>query len=79
MRQAALNGAGNPSGMSVTPSQFCACSIGGAHVDCSTSCGSGTQLKYLEVDVSMPFATAINYPGLPTVINVNRTSIVRIQ
>src|SRR5580704_4510383 len=41
MQNAALTDAGNPSGMTATASQFCACSIGGASQSCPPTCSSG--------------------------------------
>lgn len=75
----ALASAQNPADMTVTPSQFCTCSIGGPQISCPATCPGGTAATYLRVDVTEPFSTTIAYPGLPSVMTVTRTSIVRLE
>src|SRR5262249_51528636 len=79
MRNAALDNAGNPSSMTATASQFCACSIGGARQGCPASCASGNAQTYIQVDVGMPYTTLASYPGIPSPLNLRATSIVRVQ
>jgi Flp pilus assembly protein TadG len=79
MQDAALADAGNPSGMTATASQFCACSIGGANVSCPATCSSGNPETYIQMVVSMPYQTMFSYPGVPAVTNLTSTSTVRVQ
>ena len=79
MQNAALANAGNPDGMMATASQFCSCSIGGARESCPAPCPSGNPETYIEVDVSMPFNTLFNCPGIPPVTNLRASSVMRVQ
>ncbi|HLJ49917.1 MAG TPA: TadE/TadG family type IV pilus assembly protein [Bryobacteraceae bacterium] len=83
MQTAAYNdagyAAGNSAGFSATATQFCTCSIGGASVDCNSSCGSSALEKYIQVSTSMPFSTLLSIPGLPQTINQTATSTIRVQ
>ena len=79
MQNAALACTGNPSGMTATASQFCACSIGGTKVSCPATCASGNPETYIQVDVAMPYTTIASYPGVPAVTNLAAHSIVRVQ
>ena len=79
MQNAALANAGTPSGMTATASQFCACSIGGAQQSCPATCSSGLPETYVQMVVAMPYTTEFSYPGIPHVINLSASSIVRVQ
>ncbi len=79
MQNAALAAAANPSGMTATASQFCACSIGGAQQSCPATCSSGSPETYIEMKISMPYNTLFSYPGVPAVTNLAGTSVVRVQ
>lgn len=80
MQNAALQDAGNPAGMVVNATQFCACSIGGSQVPCPADCsGGGSAETYIQVTVSMPFTGTLSYPGVPQTIQVSTTSAVRVQ
>lgn len=79
MQNAALANAGSPAGMAATASQFCACSIGGAQQGCPATCSSGSPETYIQMVVSMPYATTISYPGIPQVTNLSGRSVVRVQ
>lgn len=79
MQNAALTDAGSPAEMTATATQFCACGIGGARVSCPATCGTGNPETYIEVDVSMPYNTIANYPGVPASTTLKASSIVRVQ
>jgi len=79
MQNAALSDAGGPAGMTATASQFCTCAIGGTRQSCPATCPSGSPEIYIQMDVSMPYATIASYPGVPAVTNLAASSIVRVQ
>lgn len=79
IHDSALANAQNPTDMTVTPAQFCTCSIGGPQISCPATCPGGSAATYLRVDVTKPFNTMIAYPGLPSTINITRTSVVRLE
>jgi Flp pilus assembly protein TadG len=79
MQNAALANAGSPAGMTVTASQFCACSIGGATQGCPATCSSGNPETYIQVVVTWPYNTIASYPGIPSTTNLSGTSVVRVQ
>ena|ERR1051326_3975645 len=79
MQNAALADAPNAPGLSAIASQFCTCSIGGAHLTCPASCDTGTSMTYIEVDASLPFTATLTFPGMPSTMTLSRSSIVRVQ
>ena len=79
MQNAALASAGNPTGMTATATQFCACSIGGSAQSCPATCSSGSPETYIQMTVTMPYSTMYSYPGVPAVTNLSGTSTVRVQ
>lgn len=80
MQNAATADEPNAPGLSATASQFCTCSIGGAHLSCPATCDGGTAAQtYIEVDASLPFTATLTYPGTETTTTLTATSIVRVQ
>ena len=79
MQNAATADAPNAPGLTATASQFCTCSIGGAHTSCPATCDGGDPETYIEVDTSLPFTATLTFPGAPKVVNLTSTSVVRVQ
>jgi Flp pilus assembly protein TadG len=76
----ALAATGNYPGATAVATQICACSIGGAHVSCPASCGaSGTPETYVQVVVTIPFQTVINYPWVPNPITISQYDVKAVQ
>ena len=79
MQNAGLADAQNPTGLTVTATQFCACSIGGSHTTCPATCTTGSNQTYIQVTASMPWSTAFNFPGVPHTNTLTSVSVVRVQ
>lgn len=79
MQNAALADAQNASGLTITATQFCACSLGGTHTTCPATCSTGSNETYIQVTASMPFSTSFSYPGVPSTNTLTTTSVVRVQ
>jgi len=69
-------GTGNPSGLSVSVSQFCSCSPGGAQVACSDTCSG--KLVYVQVTATEPFQTIAAWPWVPQPLNLTRSGTIRV-
>ena len=80
MQQAALNDAGNISGVTVAATSYCEC-LDGTSVTCSTGSCSGTSVPptYLKVTTNATFATLFAYPFVPSSVALSGLSIQRIQ
>jgi hypothetical protein len=68
--------AGNPSGLNVSVSQFCTCSVGGSTVACSSTCT--TKLVYVQLTTTMPFTTLAPWPYIPQPLNLTRSATIRV-
>jgi len=79
MQNAAANDAGNVSGITAVASNTCYCSLGGLPTTCPASCGSGSPITYVTVQVTVPFSAYFNYPWMPTLPSVSTTESVRVQ
>lgn len=79
MQTAALNDTGNYPGATAVASQWCACSVGGPVVDCSTTCNNSKLLKYVQVQVTIPYTTVISYPTLPNPVNITQSAVGPVQ
>lgn len=80
MQTAALNDTGNYPGATAVATQFCTCSIGGTQTTCPASCGSSsTYQEYIQVQVTIPYNTVINFPWLPNPISITQTACARVQ
>jgi Flp pilus assembly protein TadG len=79
MQNAAIADAIGLSGFTATASSFCTCSAGGSAVSCSTVCGSGAILIYVQVQTSAPFKTLFPYPGVPSSTTVKSSVTMRAQ
>ena len=79
MQTAALNDAGNPSGMTARASSYCTCSSGGAAIACNSTCSGGNPYMYVKVDVSSNFSTVVNYWLIPSSFTVSSSAIMRAQ
>ena len=66
-------------GMNVSSDSFCTCTFGGAPINCSLSCFSGTKRTYVRVSTALPFQTLLQYPLLPGSTTLRASAIVRIQ
>ena len=80
MTQAALDSAGDLTGVTVTPERFCLCADGSS-VDCITGvCNpEGVPQVYVRVTAQKTFTTLFPYPGIPGTTNLNRQATVRLQ
>jgi Flp pilus assembly protein TadG len=67
------------SGVTATATQFCACSVGGAHVTCPATCSTGSAETYLQLQVTIPYASMFKYPFIPDPLNLTGLSVVRLQ
>ena len=79
METAAKEDAGNVTGMTATASQTCACSIGGAPVDCPAACNTGLAQTYIKVTVTIPIVMSFSYDWMPAVNSMSGFSMVRVQ
>ena len=79
MQNAALNDAGNATGVTAVGSNTCYCSVGGLPTTCPASCGSTSPITYVTVKVTVPFTAYFNYPWMPTLPSITTTSSVRVQ
>ena len=79
MQTAAVNDAGNVTGLTATASQFCTCSNGNAQ-KCSSGKGNCQDWRtYVEVDTQASYQTLISYPGIPSPITVTGKAVMRAQ
>ena len=74
---AVTTAAGNLSGLNVSTSQFCTCSIGGAQVACSSNCSG--KATYVQVTSTVPFRTVSAWPLVPNTITISTSGAVRVQ
>jgi len=79
MQNAAVNDAGNYTGVTAVASQTCACTLGGAAVSCPATCSNQGESAetYIKVTVTIPFTPLL--PFTPTPASASGTSIVRVQ
>jgi Flp pilus assembly protein TadG len=79
MQSAALNDAGNASGVTATGSNTCYCYTG-TSVDCPADCsGGGSAMTYITVKVTVPFTPLFPYPWMPSVTSMSTSNSVRVQ
>ena len=80
MQQAALNDAGNISGVTATATTYCEC-LDGTAVSCSTGSCNGTTKPpaYVKVSTIATFATLFSYPYVPSSVALTGVSVQRIQ
>jgi Flp pilus assembly protein TadG len=77
---AALNDAGNATGVTAVGSNTCYCTMGGTPTTCPASCGSGgSAITYVTVSVTAPFTSVFNYSWMPAVPSITTTNSVRVQ
>ena len=79
MQTAALSATGNYTGATATASEFCACSIGGSHVNCPATCTTGSPETYIQVVVTVPFVSILKYPWVPNPISISQLACTRVQ
>ncbi|SRR5579883_174319 len=79
MQTAALQATGNYNGATAVASQFCACSVGGAHVDCPASCDTGSPETYVQVVVTIPYTSILSYPWVPNPVSISQLACTRVQ
>lgn len=79
---AAIKDGSNISGLTATPSHFCACSTGGT-IACSTalaSCPSPARIiEYVQVNTAASVAPIFNYPGISKTFNLSGQAIMRVE
>jgi len=73
----------NACGLTVTKAYLCQCDNGGtigAGISCTTqTCPSPShEVTSLQVTASDNFSPLVNYPGIPTTMNVSRTATMRM-
>jgi len=80
MQEAALDDAGSTlTGVTVTPSNTCYCSVGGIATTCPASCGGGSQMEYITVSVTVPSTSYFSYPWMPSISSLTSVDSVRVQ
>ncbi len=80
MKAAATNTATGLSGFSVTASQSCACSPGGATVSCATTCATyGAPVVYVVVSATASAPSLFHYGTLGVMQSLSSTAILRVQ
>lgn len=79
MQNAALADTGNYPGATATATQFCTCSVGGTQQACPITCSSGTPETYIQVSVTVPYQSVINYPMLPNPVTITQVACARVQ
>jgi Flp pilus assembly protein TadG len=79
MQNAAVADTGNYPGATAVATQFCACTVGGGHVTCPASCGTGNPETYIQVVVSVPFITIFKYPWIPNPVQISSLDAIRVQ
>jgi Flp pilus assembly protein TadG len=79
MQTAALNDAGNATGVTAVGSNTCYCSMGGDPITCPASCNIGTPMTYVTVRVTVPYTTYFTYPWMPNLPSITTSSSVRVQ
>lgn len=79
---AAIQDGSNISGLTATPSHFCACSTGGT-IACSTaltSCPSPARIiEYVQVNTAASVAPIFNYPGISKTFNLSGQAVMRVE
>lgn len=79
----AIQNASNSNGISGSSAQSCGCpSAGGAvsSAPCGSSCPSGqTAGSYVTVSTQYSYSTILPYPGFPSPMTLNATSLVRVK
>lgn len=76
---AARANAPDATAMTVSSTSFCTCTLGGAAINCSTSCATGSKRTYVRVSTALPFQTLVQYPLLPGSTTLRSSATVRIQ
>ena len=79
IQNAALSSIGNYAGATATASQFCACSVGGAHISCPATCATGSPETYVQVVVTVPFSMVFNLPWIPNPVTISQLACARVQ
>jgi hypothetical protein len=81
MVQAALDDSSNQglNGVTATARNFCACSSSTAEVGCSATCSGSTPNGYVEVTARYTFHTVVNFPAIPSTIEIVKAAKMRVQ
>jgi Flp pilus assembly protein TadG len=83
MISSAVQNASGASGITGSSSQSCGCPSSGGGVtpaSCGSACPSGqTAGTYVTVSAQYTYSTILPYPGLPSPMTLNATSMVRIK
>ena len=69
----------NTQNFTSTVSYFCACTAGGAVVDCTSACGSDQPLYYVKVTASSTLNNFFHYAGLPSTFSLQGATIMPVQ
>lgn len=78
MQNHALADTGNYSGATAKATDFWTCSIGGSQVSDPSTC-SGSPQHYIQVLVTIPFKSVVNYPWVPNPISISQLACARVQ
>ena len=63
----------------ITPERYCECSDGGT-IACSNKCGGGkSPLVFVRVRIDATFETLIDYPGIPSPVQISRAAVLRAR
>ena len=79
MQQAAQNDAFDLSGMTATASMYCQCPGSSTTFDCSDTDTCSDKRVYVQVGTAATFYTLLQYPGLPSSIQLSATAQMREQ
>lgn len=82
MATAATNDAKGIPNFSATARNVCTCSVTGtlsSLTTCPVSCGSGSQIEYVQVITKSTYNTLLKYPGLPSSFIMSSTATLRVQ
>jgi Flp pilus assembly protein TadG len=79
MQQAAQNDAFDLAGMTATASNYCQCPGSSTTFDCSTTNTCSDKRVYVEVDTATTFHPLLQYPGLPSSVQMSGKAEMREQ
>ena len=80
MQTIATNSAKGISGFTVTASEWCACSPGGASVSCSSTCSSyGAPVAYVQVITKATASLLFRFTGIPLTVPLQGVCVLRVQ
>jgi Flp pilus assembly protein TadG len=79
MQQASQNDASNLSGMTATASMYCKCPDSSTTFSCGTTNACSDKRVYVEVDTTATFHSLLQFPGLPSSVQLSGKAQMREQ